>query len=240
MVHDLGGMAYIPFKSNNVAGEAGSLWEKMFHYYSLNKDEFLDHYHKRSNVESTFSMVKAMFRDSVRSKTKVAMKNEVLGKFLGVTDPPLRGKGEEHLTGDEVTVRMETLRFVRNALLLEIVPVAADPHTAQVQHGLRPGQRPVHARALHTIFDEVPARAFDHATGNRIALTEVFAIVHAVAILVEVTTDTSQRLLFRARQTALLGDPAQRPNYRLDFPFQHLSHTLTHKRQHLLAVRSVQ
>ena len=33
-------------------------------------------------MESTFSMVKAKFRDNVRSKTTVAMTNEVLCKFL--------------------------------------------------------------------------------------------------------------------------------------------------------------
>lgn len=37
---------------------------------------------KRSNAESTFSMVKAKFRDHVRSKTDVAMKNEVFCKLL--------------------------------------------------------------------------------------------------------------------------------------------------------------
>ncbi len=40
------------------------------------------HYHKRSNVESTFSAVKRKFGDSVRSKTDTAMVNEVLCKFL--------------------------------------------------------------------------------------------------------------------------------------------------------------
>jgi hypothetical protein len=39
-------------------------------------------YHKRSNVESVFSMVKAKFRGHVRSKGDVAMKNEVLAKLL--------------------------------------------------------------------------------------------------------------------------------------------------------------
>ena len=39
------------------------------------------HYHKRSNVESTFSAVKRKFGDSLRSKTKAAMVNE-LCKFL--------------------------------------------------------------------------------------------------------------------------------------------------------------
>ena len=40
------------------------------------------HYHRRSNVESVFSMTKRKFGDSVRSKTDVAMVNEVLCKFL--------------------------------------------------------------------------------------------------------------------------------------------------------------
>jgi transposase len=81
-VEALGGTAFIPFKSNSVQGEPGSLWEKMYLYYQLRKVDFLGHYHTRSNAESTFSMVKAKFRDDVRSKTTVAMKNEVLCKFL--------------------------------------------------------------------------------------------------------------------------------------------------------------
>lgn len=82
MVESLGGTAFVPFKSNSTQGEAGSLWEKMFFYYSFRREEFLGHYHQRSNAESTFSMVKAKFRDHVRSKTDTAMMNEVLCKFL--------------------------------------------------------------------------------------------------------------------------------------------------------------
>src|SRR5258708_30229564 len=54
----------------------------MFHYFSLNRDEFFAKYHKRSNIESTFSMIKAKFGDHVRSRCDVAMKNEVLCKVL--------------------------------------------------------------------------------------------------------------------------------------------------------------
>lgn len=82
LVDALGGTAYIPFKSNSVQGEAGTIWEKMFLYYQFRREEFLKHYHLRSNAETTFSMVKAKFRDHVRSKTDVAMKNEVLCKVL--------------------------------------------------------------------------------------------------------------------------------------------------------------
>ena len=77
-----GGTPFIPFKSNSVAGTLGGVWEKMFGYFQYRREEFLRHYHKRSNVESTFSMVKAKFQDAVRSKTDTAMKNECLLKFL--------------------------------------------------------------------------------------------------------------------------------------------------------------
>ena len=54
----------------------------MYHYFNFRKQEFLQHYHKRSNVESTFSMMKRKFGDSLRSKTDVAMVNETLCKVL--------------------------------------------------------------------------------------------------------------------------------------------------------------
>jgi transposase len=82
LMHQLGGRAYIPFKVNSAPGLAGSLWEKSYNYFMFRREEFEKHYHQRSLVESTFSMVKAKFRDHVRSKTDVAMKNEVLCKFL--------------------------------------------------------------------------------------------------------------------------------------------------------------
>jgi hypothetical protein len=80
-VDAVGGAMYAPFKSN-ATGAAGGIFEKMFHYFSFRRDEFLKHYHQRSNVESTFSMVKRKFGDSVRSKGDVAMKNEVLCKIV--------------------------------------------------------------------------------------------------------------------------------------------------------------
>lgn len=76
-----GGTPFIPFKENSTGG-VGGLFEKMFHFYSLRRDEYMTLYHKRSNVESVFSMVKAKFRDHVRSKTDTAMVNECLCKFL--------------------------------------------------------------------------------------------------------------------------------------------------------------
>lgn len=77
----LGATAFISFPSNHT-GQGGGTWAKMFHYFSFKRDEFLQHYHKRSNIESTFSMMKRKFGDSLRSKTDVAMVNETLCKVL--------------------------------------------------------------------------------------------------------------------------------------------------------------
>lgn len=82
LIEKHGGTAYIPMKVNSQPGEAGSLWEKMYLYFALRREEFLVHYHQRSNVESTFWMVQSKFNTFVRSKTDTAMKNEVLCKFL--------------------------------------------------------------------------------------------------------------------------------------------------------------
>ena len=76
-----GNWYYIAFKSIHT-GRAEGLWKKMFHYFQFRRDEFLAHYHKRSNVESTFSMIKAKFGDHLRSKTDVAMVNEALCKII--------------------------------------------------------------------------------------------------------------------------------------------------------------
>jgi transposase len=82
LVEQYGGTPYIPFKSNTVLRADGDIWSKMYHLYAFNREEFLAHYHKRSNVESTFSMLKAKFGDYVRSKDETAQVNEVLCKVL--------------------------------------------------------------------------------------------------------------------------------------------------------------
>jgi transposase len=80
-IDKVGATPYIPFKTSNT-GSRGGLFKKAFLYYQLHRDEFLQHYHKRSNVETTFDMIKAKFRDHVRSKTETAMANEVYCKVL--------------------------------------------------------------------------------------------------------------------------------------------------------------
>jgi len=73
--------ALIPFRVNATGGIGGE-FQKLFHYFNLHREEFMARYHQRSNVESTFAMIKAKHGDSVRAKTDIAMGNEVLAKII--------------------------------------------------------------------------------------------------------------------------------------------------------------
>jgi transposase len=83
LVDEIGGTAYIPFKSNATGRSGGSrVWNKMYHYFMMKREEFMEHYHKRSNVETTLMMVKTKFGDKLKSKNWTAQKNELLCKLI--------------------------------------------------------------------------------------------------------------------------------------------------------------
>jgi transposase len=73
--------ALIPFKSNSTPSRPG-VWNAAYHFFALHREEFSARYHVRSNIESTFSMIKRKFGDSVRAKNDNTMKNEALAKFV--------------------------------------------------------------------------------------------------------------------------------------------------------------
>ncbi|MDP8975402.1 MAG: transposase [Actinomycetota bacterium] len=81
-IERLGATPYIPFKSNSVEPVESTAWARMYHLFAYRRDEFLEHYHKRSNVETVFAMMKAKFGDNLLSKTEDAQVNEVLGKVI--------------------------------------------------------------------------------------------------------------------------------------------------------------
>ena len=82
-IAEMGAIAYVPFKANSSQhSRGGKVWNKMFYYFQMCREEFMEHYHKRSNVETTFFMVKAKFNDMLKSKTRTAQINELLLKIL--------------------------------------------------------------------------------------------------------------------------------------------------------------
>lgn len=80
-IEALGAIPYIPFKSNS-KGAGPAAWRRMWGLFLYKHDEFLAHYHLRSNVETAFSAIKRLLGAAVRSKLFVAQVNEVLCKVL--------------------------------------------------------------------------------------------------------------------------------------------------------------
>ncbi len=81
LVNDLGGIAYIPFKSNSM-GRGVGIWNQMYKYFKNNNEEFMKHYHLRSNAETGFFMIKQKFGEFVKSKNNISQENEILCKVL--------------------------------------------------------------------------------------------------------------------------------------------------------------
>ena len=85
-IHEVGAVPFIPMKSNSLLHEGDDndtkLWNGLYHFFGSHRDDFLSHYHQRSNVETTMSMVKTKFGEHVRARHSVARVNEVLAKIL--------------------------------------------------------------------------------------------------------------------------------------------------------------
>jgi hypothetical protein len=80
-VEAVGARPLVPFKLNS-RPEGSEAWQRMWGLFVYRQREFLTHYHKRSNAESTFSAMKRKFGGSVRSKHFTAQQNEVLCKAI--------------------------------------------------------------------------------------------------------------------------------------------------------------
>lgn len=89
-VERAGATPFIPFKTSTaVPKDNGSIWSKMYHYFTFNRETYLEHFHKRSNVESAFSMIKGKSGPATRSKSDVGQVNEVLCKVLAALSSPV-------------------------------------------------------------------------------------------------------------------------------------------------------
>lgn len=80
-IESVGATPFIPFKSNS-REQGSAAWRRMWGMFLLKQEEFLAHYHQRSNVEATFSAIKRRFGGAVRSKKFTAQTNEILVKVL--------------------------------------------------------------------------------------------------------------------------------------------------------------
>jgi hypothetical protein len=81
-VEMVGGMPFVPFKSNTVEPTEAGAWSRTYHLFMYRREEYMEHYHKRSNIETAFSMIKGKFGSALRSKSDVGQINEALCKVL--------------------------------------------------------------------------------------------------------------------------------------------------------------
>ena len=85
ITYELGAIPFIPFKKNTspkTGIRKGYIWKKMYRFFLDYPDEYRYHYHKRSNVETVFHMLKKKFGKNLRSKSFEGQTNEVLAKCL--------------------------------------------------------------------------------------------------------------------------------------------------------------
>lgn len=81
-IWQLGAIPFIPFKVNTRTPEGGNTWSEMYGFFMQHQKEFMKHYHLRSNVETTFYMIKSKFNETLKGKTRQAQENELLLKIL--------------------------------------------------------------------------------------------------------------------------------------------------------------
>lgn len=83
LISSCGAVPYIIFKKNATGKADGSfIWKTMYQYFKNNKEEFLKHYHLRSNAETVFSMIKRKQGSCLRTKNDIAQVNEIMCKCL--------------------------------------------------------------------------------------------------------------------------------------------------------------
>jgi transposase len=90
LVDQIGATAYIPFKVNSVSNEVRRIrriktpaaWDRAYHLFQANREQFAAKYHQRSNVEAVFSAIKRKLGESLLSKNPLARFNDLLAKIL--------------------------------------------------------------------------------------------------------------------------------------------------------------
>ena len=82
-IAQLGGIPFIPFRENASGRPRGNMvWRQMKRLYDEHREYFMMKYHKRSNAETVFSMIKRKFGNHLYSKSDVGQVNEILCKAL--------------------------------------------------------------------------------------------------------------------------------------------------------------
>ena len=84
ILNAIGTIPYIPFKktTTKTSEDNPEIWNNMFLLFKNKKEEWEKHYHIRSNVETTFAMIKRRLGEHINSKNYTAQRNELMMKFI--------------------------------------------------------------------------------------------------------------------------------------------------------------
>ncbi len=84
LIQDNGAVPYILPKKNVKAYSkgTGTAWHTMINLWKKHQMLFASHYHRRSNVESTFGALKRKYGDFCRCKLPVTQENEILARII--------------------------------------------------------------------------------------------------------------------------------------------------------------
>jgi len=72
----------LPKKNSTTRAKGSPAWSHMVKFFRDNETEFRKHYHTRSNVESSFAMLKRNYLPYVRAKSDIGQENEGLCKVI--------------------------------------------------------------------------------------------------------------------------------------------------------------
>lgn len=83
IIQSMDALPFIVFqKSANPGKKSPEIWKRMYRYFKNNQEQFMKYYHRRSNVETVFAMIKMRLGEFLKSKNYEAQRNELLMKFI--------------------------------------------------------------------------------------------------------------------------------------------------------------
>ena len=81
-VESVEAMPFVPFRSNTSEPTEAGVRARMYLLVMYEREEYMANYHKRSNIETAYSMIKGKFGSHLRSKSDTGQINEALCKVL--------------------------------------------------------------------------------------------------------------------------------------------------------------
>ena len=84
IVDSYGALPFIPFKKNVNPDRVthSAIWHRMWELFNSNREMYNARYHKRSNSETIFSMMKLKFSSSVRMRNIIGQRNELIAMSI--------------------------------------------------------------------------------------------------------------------------------------------------------------